>query len=127
MKEIKVTLLPGTNVNTATNAIPVPNSPDPRNLNGKGWNWNTGVSPIKCKGKGYSRNEIAKETGLSREFVTRIFSGKRRVSLASALTLAAFFNCDVEYLLAVVIPSNIQPTKRPSPATLNPRKPRRRK
>lgn len=127
---MKVTIIPTTThtpVESSVQGNIAPNSPDPRNLNGKGWNWNTGVSPIKCKGKGYSRNEIAKETGLSREFVTRIFSGKRRVSLASALTLAAFFNCDVEYLLAVVIPSNIQSTKRPSPASLNPRKPRRRK
>lgn len=74
----------------------------------KGHNWNVGVRRIIVGEKTYSRNEIAKGSGIDRAHVTRVFNGTRQLTLRMALKMAGYMNVSVEFLLAVVIPTNIK-------------------
>lgn len=53
---------------------------------------------IRVAGKAVSRSEIARKSGLSRSYLSYVFSGKRQPSLAAAVKIAKALGVTVEQL-----------------------------
>jgi transcriptional regulator with XRE-family HTH domain len=54
---------------------------------------------IFVKGKRFTLGEISRGSGVSRPHVTRIFNGRRRMSLATAERVSGFMGVPIETLL----------------------------
>lgn len=79
----------------------------------------TNIPPVVVGGVEYSRGQIAQGTGISISHISKVFSGRRRPSLTSALRIATFLGISVEFLLARVLPSvrRAHPRNRPLKST----------
>lgn len=57
-------------------------------------------SGLYVKGRRYTLGEISRGSGVSRPHVTRVFNGKRAMSLKVAQRIAGFLGVPIETLLA---------------------------
>lgn len=71
----------------------------------------TKIPPITVSFNGqvrsWSRHEVARHTGWTPSAVSLIFAGKRNLTMPTAIRLAQLFNCTLDHLVFVVLPSTI--------------------